>query len=144
MASSTLPVCLTFVLCEAVVRNEESGRQSLLDLFDSIDVPELPWPCRALTVFFELSNVTGSIQPVIRLAAEPAGHPHDAGQHGLRGLAGWMLPATMPAVPRDVVAVAAGLAGITFPRAGSYWFLLEHDGRLLMGRRCEVRLNRRP
>ena len=141
MRSTSQPVCLSFTLCEAVVRDLDSGRQAIVGTLDHVFVDQCPARGLVFTAFFEVTGVLGLACFEIRLlkASDPW-LPFDL--RGFDALASWRIPDRFVPDEADVATVAAGLGGAAFPEFGDYWFVLFLNDAPLLARRFGLRSRR--
>jgi hypothetical protein len=136
-------VCLSFILCDAVVRDLESGRQAIVGTLDHFFTESCPAGGRILTAYIEVTGVIGPVCLEVRLLKSAALRP-GADTQGLGVLASWPIPARFAPSESDVITVATGLGGAVFPEFGDYWFVLYLNGSPLLARRLGVRARSAP
>jgi hypothetical protein len=56
-----MPKCLSFVLCERIIEDANSGRLTLVDVIDSLSVPEVPYRLNRLAICVSLSDARGVV-----------------------------------------------------------------------------------
>jgi hypothetical protein len=137
------PVCLSFILCEAVVRDLDSGRQAIVGTLDHLFTEGCPAGGKVLTAFLEVTGLVGHVHLEIRLLRADEFRT-SLPPRGVDVLATWPIPARFAPSEADVITVAPGLGGAVFPEFGDYWFVLYLNGSPLLARRLGVRARSEP
>ena len=123
------PHVLAMVLCDQVIIDARTGKQSIIGSFSVIHSPRFPlrYPC--LTVYAALTEGRGKTPLQLRLIdSEEENKP--------------VIDRTMNIAfqdPRQVCELHSAFYNIQFPQSGEYRFQLMHEGEPLMERRLLLR-----
>ncbi len=124
--SSTPPVCLALLVCDAVWRDPATGKHTLLGCFSAIGAHQFPVIHPQLAVYLALTDGYDSVPLELRLI--------DADEKALT-------TTTLEVQfgdPLAVVEIAVHLTEVTFPSPGRYRLQLTASGTPLMERRFGV------
>lgn len=125
------PVRLSMVVCDEVVRNDASGKTTLVGSFRSISARSYPTVQDRLTVWLELTSGHGRARMLLGLRRLSSDRPD-----------GELLFESEVALdfpdPLTVVDFSLDVSRLEFPAPGDYRFRLESAGILIAERRIEV------
>ena len=122
------PQVLSMIVCDSVIKDQFTGKLTLVGLFTNVWAPSFPAVHSQLAVHVEMTNGHGDYE--CRLGLSRADTGVDIGS--IQG------PVTL-ADPLAVGALTLRLTNLVFPKAGEYRFELYIDGTLLTQRRIMVR-----
>ncbi len=112
--------CVSLVVCDDVIRDQRTGKMTLINTFDRISAPVFPCHHPKFAVFFTLTNGNGTYDLSVRVEHEESGAD--------------ILEITGPLEVRDPLGIGqfhVEVAGMEFPEAGKYWVTLRSDGEIL-------------
>jgi hypothetical protein len=132
-----VPDVLSLIVCDQIITDRMTGKQSLIGMFSKIHAPRFPAAHPQLCVFVALTEGYGKTELIIRLVdANDARPPIVEG----RGNVDFKNP-------RAIAHLALQFHGLTFPEPGEYRVQLWSGGELLREARLElikVQLRQRP
>ena len=121
------PLLLAILVCDEVIRDERTHKETLVGLFNTIHATSFPCVHSHLNVFISLTNGHGTAPSELRLVRR------DTGQ----ALSGFKGSVKFPS-PLAVVNVNFDMANAAFPVAGSYSFDFYCHDTLVGSRPFEV------
>ena len=121
------PEVLAMIICDTVIEDVESGKKSLIGLFDHVNTSRLPSIVNELNVFVSLTDGRGNPDAEIRCI-------HSATEEELFRTEGNI---EFPD-PLTVVDLHFRFQGCEFPDEGEYRFQLFCEGQLLRERKFYV------
>jgi len=126
--TSVPPYPLAMVACDAVHRDQTTGKRTLLGLFSTIRAAQLPYVHPRLAVYVALTDARGRLPVALRLV------------HANEDRAALFEARTEVEFgdPRAIVEIDFHVREVRFETAGEYRFQLEAAGQLLMERRILV------
>ena len=113
----TAPEVLVMIICDIVIEDVESGKKSLIGLFDHVNTPRLPSVINELNVFVSLTDGRGNPSAEIRCI-------HSATEEELFRTEG----AIEFPDPLSVVDLHFRFQGCEFPEEGEYRFQFFCEG----------------
>ncbi len=123
------PEVLAMVICDMVIEDAESGKKSLIGLFDHVQTEELPSLLNELNVFVSLTDGRGQPSALLRCIRSE----DDQVLFSARGQIEFPDPLA-------VVDLHFRICGCEFPTEGEYRFQFFCNGRLLRERKFYVEL----
>jgi len=124
-----LPQVLTLIVCDQVITDRLTGKQSLIGMFSTVHARRFPAAHPLLSVYVMLSGGHGQTSLVIRIVDANDERPpivEGRGQVDFKD-------------PRAIANLALQFHGLTFPQPGSYRVQILCDGELLREARIEMR-----
>ncbi len=124
-----LPEVLTLIVCDQVITDRLTGKQSLIGMFSTVHARRFPASHPQLSVYVMLSGGHGEASLVIRIVDANDQRPaivEGRGQVNFKD-------------PRAIANLALQFHGLTFPKPGSYRVQILCDGELLREARIEMR-----
>ncbi|MFQ5461415.1 MAG: hypothetical protein ACE5E5_02180 [Phycisphaerae bacterium] len=124
-----LPQVLTLIVCDQVITDRLTGKQSLIGMFSTVQARRFPAAHPLLSVYVMLSGGHGQTSLVIRIVDANDERPpivEGRGQVDFKD-------------PRAIANLALQFHGLTFPQPGSYRVQILCDGELLREARIEMR-----
>jgi len=119
-----LPIWLTFVVCDDVIKDATTGKASLMGIFANVNATKFPAVHPKLCVYFELTDGRGSTPIEVVIVQEP-----DDKELG-------RLSMTFDFTdPQAVLAGVIQIGSVVFPVEGEYRFQLHAHGTPLVERR---------
>jgi len=122
------PVVLSIVICDIVIRDTETGKPTLVGIFNRISAQTFPAIHPVLHVFVSLTDGRGEGRAMLELIEE-------ATQETVNRLE---VPVRFPPDPTEVADLNFRVANISFPRPGSYRFEFIWAGDIIGSRRFKV------
>jgi hypothetical protein len=122
-----VPLLLAILVCDEIIRDERSRKETLVGLFNTIHARAFPCVHSHLNVFVSLTNGHGVAPAELRLVARDTGQTL-ASLHG---------SVEFP-TPLAVVHMNFEINNVTFPKAGRYSFDFFCRDELLASRPFEV------
>lgn len=62
-----LPSCKAILLCEKIIVDQDSLRPSLINVFETVEIPGFPWQLDEFVVFVQLSDGIGAYQVLVEV-----------------------------------------------------------------------------
>ncbi|GMV98068.1 MAG: hypothetical protein AMXMBFR83_24210 [Phycisphaerae bacterium] len=118
-----IPECLSIMICDEIIRDERTGKVTLVGVFSSVFVPEVPCQHPRMWAFFSLTNGKGDYDLSLRVEHERAG----ATVMEIRG------PLKLTD-PLEIADFYVELRGLPLPEAGKYWIFLTVNGEIIKQR----------
>jgi len=124
------PQCTSLILCDAVIEDVRSRNKSLINMFNGVLTPQVPFRHDKMCAFASFTGGRGQVPIALRLC-------HDQSyETDLVRLPGEIeFPRDMP---HGVVDMVFEIRGFVFPDYGAYTFELVCDGVPLLSRRFTV------
>ena len=134
-ANKPAPDVLSLIVCDQIITDRLTGKQSLIGMFAKIHAQGFPAAHPQLCVFVTMTEAYGETEFRIRIVdADDARPPIVEGRGKVKFKD-----------PRAIANLSLQFHGLTFPQAGSYRVQLWSDGTLLREARLElIQLRRRP
>jgi len=121
------PAALCLLVCDDMIIDQETGKHSLIGIFDRIGAPQFPARHHRLSLYIELTNGHGQYDIKVGLMDVKA----DEEVISIGG------PMSFPD-PLAVVKMRLRLNNVVFPRFSEYRFQVWANNELLMERRLIV------
>ncbi|MCH7591260.1 MAG: hypothetical protein IH989_00570 [Planctomycetes bacterium] len=123
-----LPDVLSLVVCDQIITDRMTGKQSLIGMFSRIHAQRFPASHPQLCVYVALTEGYGETDLEIRIVdANDERPPLVAGKGKVKFQS-----------PRAIANLALQFHGLTFPQAGEYRVQLWSSGTLLREARLEI------
>ena len=117
------PMGLSLVVCDTVIEDRQTGKRSLIGLFDRLHAPSFPCMHPALSVLVTLTNVGGELPCEIACRHSESGETAFAA----KGKVNFQ-------DPNRVVEMVFSFNGVRFPKPGRYDLQVLVDEMLIMTR----------
>ncbi|MBN1919496.1 MAG: hypothetical protein JW889_16485 [Verrucomicrobia bacterium] len=127
MPDALSPQNLAFIICDSIIEDRETGKKTLVGIFNRVNAKTFPVRHPALSVFVSLTEGRGRCQAQLQCVKSSEGNP--------------ILEVEGPVEfqsPNAVVELGFNIRGITFPEPGLYEFQFLCDGVLVGNRPFEV------
>ncbi len=121
--ASEEPMGLALVVCDTVIEDRQSGKKSLIGLFDRLHAPVFPCMHPGLSVLVTLTNVAGE------MPCEVACRHSEGGETAFAAKGRMKFPD-----PGRVVELVFNFTAVRFPKPGRYELQLLVDEMLIMTR----------
>jgi len=122
------PEVLAMVVCDQIITDRMTGKQSLIGMFSKVHAPGFPVSHPQLSVFVALTDGNGEVELRIRLVDSNDDRPPIVEGKGKVRFAD----------PRAIANLALAFHGLTFPKPGEYRVQLYCDDELLREARLAV------
>ncbi len=133
-ANKPAPDVLALIVCDQIITDRLTGKQSLIGMFSKIHARGFPVAHPQLSVFVAMTEGYGETEFAIRLVdANDARPPIVEGRGKVRFKD-----------PRAIANLALQFHGLTFPEPGEYRVQLDSGGELLREARLELIHLKRP
>lgn len=119
------PVVLSIIICDQVIQDVHTGKNTLVGVFDNINAIEFPARHPWLTLFCQLTNGRGKVPITVRLV--------DVGDSE-KVLGQLQVEATFKE-PREIRNLRFDIGGIGFRHEGEYRFQIYAYNDFLLGER---------
>ena len=121
------PVLLTILVCDTILRDEQSKKLSLIGLFNRISASQFPCRHMEMHVFVSLTDGHGTCQAQLRLMKRSTDEP-------LAAIEGKLVFPN----PKAIVEMNFDVKGSVFPEPGEYSFDFYVNGDLIGSRPFQV------
>ncbi|MFM8980594.1 MAG: DUF6941 family protein [Planctomycetia bacterium] len=115
------PVVKAFLVCDQVIQDAQSGKKSLIGVFQELRAERFPAVHPQLWIYGNLTDGHGRYTLEIRLVDVEQGQVLSRGEPPPLDISG----------PLQVTEISAQLRNITLPRAGMYEFHLLSNGQVI-------------
>jgi len=122
------PEVLALILCDQIITDRITGKQSLIGMFSRIHTPGFPATHAQLSVFVMLTEGHGRTELTIRIVDSNDARPPLVEGKGHVEFSD----------PRSIANLALQFHGLTFPAPGEYRVQLWSDDQLLREARLEL------
>lgn len=132
-----VPDVLSLIVCDQIITDRVTGKQSLIGMFSKIHAPRFPASHAQLSVFVALTEGHGKTDLLIRVVDSNEARPPIVEGRGRVDFKN----------PRAIAHLALQFHGLTFPEPGEYRVQLWSGSELLREARLElikVQLRQRP
>lgn len=123
------PVLLSVIICDQVIQDHYTGKNTLVGVFDNINAMHFPARHPWLTIFCQLTNGRGKVPITVRLVDV---------QDSDKMLGGLKVEEKFKE-PREIRNVRFDIGGIEFPHEGEYRFQIFANEEFLGERRIICR-----
>ncbi|MCG3180565.1 MAG: hypothetical protein BIFFINMI_02927 [Phycisphaerae bacterium] len=127
------PTCLSFIVCDAIYRDENTKKLIVVGVFNNITTHGLPAIHSKMCILFTLTDGRGKVDLSLSIEHEKTG----AQIVEMRG----PLQMDSPLMIRDF---HVEFGNLQFPAEGKYWIILKADGEIVNQRPFRVSLVGRP
>ena len=128
MPQSRNPINLAIIVCDSIIEDRESGKKTLVGIFNQLNSKSFPCTHPALSVFISLTEGQGCYQAQLQCVKS-------AGDEPILTLEG---PVDFQD-PKAIVELGFNIRAMSFPGPGTYEFHFLCDGVLLGQRPFQVR-----
>lgn len=133
-ADKPVPDVLALVVCDQIITDRLTGKQSLIGMFSKVHAPGFPATHPQLSVYVALTEGYGETELTIRIVDSNESRPPIVEGKGRVNFK----------TPRAIANLALQFHGLTFARPGEYRVQIYANGQLLREARLElVQLERR-
>ena len=129
------PDVLAMIVCDQIITDRLTGKQSLIGMFAKVHAPGFPVSHPQLSVFVTLTDGYGEVELLIRIVDTNEARPAIVEGKGKVNFKN----------PRAIANLALSFHGLRFPEPGEYRVQLYSNGELLREARLElIRVKPRP
>jgi hypothetical protein len=118
-----MPEVLAMILCDQVIRDQMTGKVSIIGSFSKINAEKFPAVHPRMAVYIALTDGEGDYQGALRFVFDETGHELFRGD----------FPVRLPN-PLGVAEIHFAMPAISLPKPGKYHLDLLCDGELLKSR----------